>query len=71
MKKSRKNLLVATAAVLTLSLNLTTPNNARAGQDAVLPPFHTPIFFPVEQGGASRLPGSSPPGKIPFPLSRA
>jgi hypothetical protein len=59
MKKSRKNLLVATAAVLTLSLNLTTPNNAGAGQDAVLPPFHTPIFFPVEQGGASRLPGAT------------
>ncbi len=59
MKKSRKNLLVATAAFLSLSMSLGMPEKSRAGQDAVLPPFHAPIFFPVTEGSASRLPGAT------------
>ena len=59
MKKSRKNLLVATAAFLSFSMSLGMPEKSSAGQDAVLPPFHTPIFFPVTEGSASRLPGAT------------
>ena len=59
MKKTRKNLLVSTAALLSLSLALGAPEASRAAQKDVLPPFHSPLFFPVKEGSASRLPGAT------------
>lgn len=58
MIASRPSILLFSAALCLLSLLPDAPARG-ASPPAVLPPFHQPIFFPVESGKGSPLPAAS------------
>lgn len=60
MKNTRTGLLIATAGILSLALPLASPVQSRASsEEAVRPPFHDTLMYPVTSGKGSVLPGAT------------